>query len=398
MFDKVEIRNFMSHKNTELEFLPGVNVIIGESDRGKSAAFNAIRWITSNRPLGEAFRSSWGGDTSAKLFLSEGNTIERLRTNSKNEYLLNGKALTAFGTEVPEQVLELLQMDEYNIQAQMDPPFMLSHTPGEAARMLNRAASLEEIDQVTTSLTSAYRRLNKKMEQTSEQVTEKKTDLEQYANLPIIEKKLEAVEQKEKSAERMETDLISLRNIVAKILRLENDLGKTDHIPQALSKFEAVEMKYQAEYKTKMQDQTELNDLVQVVIETTEELKQTDGADEAYKKASRVEKRILVYQEKQASSKRIFALYTKGNQISLDLEKTAQIDVLYKLSEEVEEKVTSYSQDEKEQTSLSLLYKQAQRLKKDLDEAESMVLYYESKYEAEFPEVCPLCGTEVEVG
>ena len=36
MIIKVEIENFQSHKNTVLEFVPGTNVVIGESDAGKS--------------------------------------------------------------------------------------------------------------------------------------------------------------------------------------------------------------------------------------------------------------------------------------------------------------------------------------------------------------------------
>ena len=88
MLTRVEISNFQSHKHTVLEFIPGTNVIIGGTDTGKSALFRAINWVCSNRPLGDAYRSEWGGDTRVVLHTSEGNIIERFRSDTKNEYTI----------------------------------------------------------------------------------------------------------------------------------------------------------------------------------------------------------------------------------------------------------------------------------------------------------------------
>ncbi|MCK9524299.1 MAG: AAA family ATPase, partial [Limnochordia bacterium] len=37
MIEKLTLKNFQSHKHSELEFAPGLNAIIGQSDSGKSA-------------------------------------------------------------------------------------------------------------------------------------------------------------------------------------------------------------------------------------------------------------------------------------------------------------------------------------------------------------------------
>ena len=45
---KVEIKDFQSHKNTNIEFSEGFNCIIGRSDSGKSAILRALRLVICN--------------------------------------------------------------------------------------------------------------------------------------------------------------------------------------------------------------------------------------------------------------------------------------------------------------------------------------------------------------
>ena len=49
---KIIIDNFQSHEHTEIEFGPGLNVIVGPSDYGKSAVVRALRWVLYNEPRG----------------------------------------------------------------------------------------------------------------------------------------------------------------------------------------------------------------------------------------------------------------------------------------------------------------------------------------------------------
>lgn len=42
---KLVVDNFQSHEHTEVEFGPGLNVIVGPSDHGKSALVRALRWL-----------------------------------------------------------------------------------------------------------------------------------------------------------------------------------------------------------------------------------------------------------------------------------------------------------------------------------------------------------------
>ncbi|HQE50532.1 MAG TPA: AAA family ATPase, partial [Fervidobacterium sp.] len=244
MIIKVEIENFQSHKNTVLEFVPGTNVVIGESDAGKSAIFRAINWVITNRPLGDTFRSDWGGDTRVAIYTAEGDVIERIKTATRNVYTVNGKALTAFGSDVPEQVSEILRMDEANIQSQMDVPFLLAVSPGEAARLLNKAASIDDIDYTISNLRGEYQKVSNNIKFNEGKLKDYEKQIKQYDNLPELEEKLERVEEAEKELEKHEQKLAKLTQLVAEVIRIYTELEKTKNIRQMIQKFEQILSRY----------------------------------------------------------------------------------------------------------------------------------------------------------
>ena len=57
MIQSLKIQNFQSHKNSELVFSEGINIITGSSNNGKTAILRALGWVITNRPQGLAFKS-----------------------------------------------------------------------------------------------------------------------------------------------------------------------------------------------------------------------------------------------------------------------------------------------------------------------------------------------------
>ena len=67
MIDYIHLINFRSYKDTLLEFHPGVNVIIGENDIGKTNVIRGIDLVANNHPRGDDYVSDWGGDLNVTL-------------------------------------------------------------------------------------------------------------------------------------------------------------------------------------------------------------------------------------------------------------------------------------------------------------------------------------------
>ncbi len=316
MIKKVEIQNFQSHKNTVLEFVPGTNVIIGESDAGKSAIFRAINWVITNRPLGDTFRSDWGGDTRVVIYTAEGDVIERLKTATRNVYVINGKPLTAFGSEVPEQVIEILRMDEANIQSQMDVPFLLAVSPGEAARLLNKAASIDDIDYTISNLRSEYQKISNNIKFNEGKLKDYEEKIKEYDNIPILEEKLEQLEEAEKELERHQQKLGKLTQLVAGVRRIHTELEKTKNIQQMIQKFEQILSRYN-QYEEQRKRFDKLEQIAQKVKARREYLKSTQYVEDCIALVQKVYDEYREYQTKQQTLfklKRIVGNMTTLNQ------------------------------------------------------------------------------------
>lgn len=235
MITSVEIYNFQSHKHTLVNLVEGVNVIIGPSDAGKSSIFRAVNWVRSNRPLGDAYRSEWGGDTRAILTTDDGNVVERLRTDRDNMYIVNGIELKAFGTEPPEEVIKALRIDTYNVQTQDDPPFLLSMSPGEAAQVLNKAASIDVIDRAVGGLNREYRRITQRMGVKEEQLKKQEKELESFHLMGSIEALMDAVEEGSVELEEMNALHTRMSRLRLRAVELTDNLSQYRGLDRAVA-------------------------------------------------------------------------------------------------------------------------------------------------------------------
>ena len=176
MLQTIQIHNFQSHENSQLDLSPGINTLVGDSDCGKSAVMRAILWAITNSPQGDAYVSDWTKTPKGKQ-MSGAATYVAIDTNTQkgrgkfsvvrkrspefNGYeVFDGSDNTQFEalrTDVPREVSQCFNIGPVNIQRQMDPPFLIASTPGEAARFINQLVNLTDIDEAQTEINSLGR-------------------------------------------------------------------------------------------------------------------------------------------------------------------------------------------------------------------------------------------------
>jgi exonuclease SbcC len=143
-FTRLRVKNFGQHIDKEIYFKPGVNVIIGESESGKTTLIRALHLLLENSPRGgeKLYKSDDSkGDVFIELEDSLGNVVSR----SKNIYTLNGEEYRAIGSGVvPEPIRKIFGLKEINWQRQLEAHFMLFKTGNAAAMMLNQTTGMEE--------------------------------------------------------------------------------------------------------------------------------------------------------------------------------------------------------------------------------------------------------------
>lgn len=226
MIKSVHIKNYQSHADTELEFHPGVNVLVGSSDSGKSAIFRAMAWVMTNRPLGNAF-CRWGTKkTQVELTIDSDTTIGRTKSKSENNYLFQGRDLLA-GTEVPEDIQRVLKIDpQINIQQQISAPFLLSSSPGEVAAFFNDIAGLSDIDLSIKNLKSwqaSHIRIIKRLDL---DIEKQQAQVDEMKYLDQAERNLEALEQKQSELDQIKVDHKQIKDLIHKHSRCSETLDE----------------------------------------------------------------------------------------------------------------------------------------------------------------------------
>jgi AAA15 family ATPase/GTPase len=207
MIKSLTIQNFQSHENTELTFHRGVNIIVGNSDGGKTACIRALRWVIWNRPSGSEIRSTWGGETRVQLETEEGiiirskDRVDKYTLNTslpRKDIIRKNLTFKAFGTSVPEEISRFLNINEINLQQQLDSPFLLSETSGAVATHWNKVARLDKIDLSTQNTNSWIRTIKQDIDAGTKQQAEWNVELKQFDHLEKFEAEVEILEEMNK--------------------------------------------------------------------------------------------------------------------------------------------------------------------------------------------------------
>ncbi|MFR4554400.1 MAG: AAA family ATPase, partial [Peptoniphilus sp.] len=176
----VELTNFQSHNHTEIEFDRGLNVILGNSDAGKTAILRAIKWALFNEPKGDYFIRQGERDVSVKVTFSNGVVVERSRTPSKNSYYLidaEGQEMRfeGFGLDVPKEITDAIQMYKVsldnsnnkvilNIAEQLDGPFLLNDQASMRASAIGRLIGVNYVDDALRTVVRDNKRINQEID------------------------------------------------------------------------------------------------------------------------------------------------------------------------------------------------------------------------------------------
>jgi exonuclease SbcC len=235
MISEIRIKNFQSHYNSVLKLHQGVNVILGGTDSGKSAIIRALRWIIWNKPGGDLFRSTWGGDTRVGI-LTDSHKIIRNK-GDKNNYILidseDKKEFNAIGANVPDEVQQALNLDSVNTQYQLDAPFLLSKTPGQIAIYFNKIAGIDVITKSTKKVEKEIRDVTKTISIRRGDLKEKKVQLKQYENIEEVEKKVVRLENLEFRYETLVDNLHDIYSVIDSLNIIEFKIKKYSKLLKA---------------------------------------------------------------------------------------------------------------------------------------------------------------------
>jgi len=230
MLKKIKIKDFRSHENVELEFHPGVNVIYGLGQSGKTNILRAINWVVNNRPSGFNMHSHFSDDDSTMVELTLDNGSVCLSKTSKltTYSIVNGSSYSYTGKSVPEPIVNLLNISEINISNQLDAPFLITDSPGEVGKVINRITKIEQVDSWISKLTTLSNSTKAKLDVCISNVLNLEQELSKYDGLEELEKKINYLGKLDIIIESQTKKYQSLRSIIQQHKELEQKINQID--------------------------------------------------------------------------------------------------------------------------------------------------------------------------
>ncbi|MFZ5986891.1 MAG: AAA family ATPase [Bacillota bacterium] len=340
--DKVRIENFQSHENTVLAFSKGLNVIVGPSDQGKSSIIRAIKWVLYNEPRGSEFIRQGTSSARVTLELSNGFSITRERTPSKNRYVLtdpegSSSIFEGFGNDVPYEVIKahgipkvMLDTDissSLNIGEQLEGPFLISESGALRAKAIGRLTGLHVIDKSIRDSVTDLRRESQTRERVSDELEAVNDKLEEYKDLDKLEEKLEEsrsvigdIEAFLGKAESLESKKRDLENVDHEYTKVKNNLAMLAKVDE--SEIYLSDAKFSLSRLNMLEGiQKKIGDIAGSIEDMNNVLKETDEVNYGINLIKAVYEKSLVYEKMKRA-----ALVLNG--IDKELEKAR--DILHK--------------------------------------------------------------------
>jgi exonuclease SbcC len=214
---KLRLENFQSHVDSTLEFSPGLNILTGESNHGKSAVLRALYWLLYNRPQGVDHVRYGCRECRVTVTMSDGAEIVRelrLAPNgaaARNRYTVTQpggepQVFEGFGQQgIPQQVTQahgmpIVALDDdrklsLSFGSQLEGPFLLTETGSMRAAAIGRLLGAHVVDAAIRDLQQDLQRNGEAVATLEADLTGYDAKLEPFADLPQQAAQLEAAAQ-----------------------------------------------------------------------------------------------------------------------------------------------------------------------------------------------------------
>ena len=203
---KVILENFQAHEHTEVEFDDGLNIIVGESNNGKTSILRGIMWVIDNQPLGTDFIMAGKDNCFVRIIYDDQTFIERGRTLKDTGYYkvgfidengnLTHQMYRGFTNAVPVEVANVHQMPKVNITkdiethlnvlSQLDGPFLLTESPLVKASAIGRITGTHVVDDAIKESNKTIQGNNKLVKNYQKELEEKENELKALPDIQAM--------------------------------------------------------------------------------------------------------------------------------------------------------------------------------------------------------------------
>lgn len=137
---ELKLSNFQSIGASSMSFSPGITLLVGQSNSGKSANLRALKALLMNSPRAKSYIKHGKGVANVEVIYN-GNDISWSRSNKESSYNINGEEYDKVGSKT---LFDLLPVNGFvrdddnnimNIEGELELPFPYDRTPSQLFKL-----------------------------------------------------------------------------------------------------------------------------------------------------------------------------------------------------------------------------------------------------------------------
>ena len=211
MIQRITLAGFQSHVNSVLELSPGLNIIVGPTDSGKTAILRGLRWLVLGEPSGDSFVNKAVGKALVRVSTDKQEFITKLREGKKTTYILGGTIYEK--AEIPPEIAAVTGITAtdfadfstvLNFAYQLDAPFLLSEPASAGAKVLGKISGTEKVDGALKAATKEAFAIRTQVSQCEKEQARIALTLQDYTEVERMENEVCAVFHKLEQLEQVQ--------------------------------------------------------------------------------------------------------------------------------------------------------------------------------------------------
>ena len=232
--NKLILKNFQQWKEGCVEFKNGLNILVGNTEAGKSTLFRAINSILTGK-MPEDYIRKGTKECEVKIEFSDGTTFRRLRNKKDNIADANGLVFERVGKDIPFEYFK--QLGKTSIQfgnkelslcnySQFEPHFFITLSDYDKSKLIGTICGIDIVDKLVDNINKDIRSNNANIKFLESQIFNNTQDKEsKQKQYDLLINKAKNLEIYLKTAQDKFKTLENLSNLSDKLHLLNSDIS-----------------------------------------------------------------------------------------------------------------------------------------------------------------------------
>ena len=232
--NKLILSNFQQWKTGNIEFKPGLNIIIGDTESGKSTLFRAIYSILTGKMPEDYIRKGTKG-CEVKIEFSDNTTFRRLRNKKDNIADANSLIFERVGKDIPFEYFNKLGKTSIEFgnkelslcsYSQFEPHFFITLSDYDKSKLIGTICGIDVVDKLMDSINKDIRTNNSNIKFIEQQLIEQNSEkAAKQIEFEQVDKKCSELTKLHNSIQNIFKTLENLSNLSQKAFSLNSSIN-----------------------------------------------------------------------------------------------------------------------------------------------------------------------------